>query len=121
MASPIEELTATLSRVLGIPGDSAATHSDQKSLRADQLKEALAAAEKAWLDGSHDSLALVAEKVADAARDGEYRPFMFSFFVEKQVLTILVAKPHGDCPLETRGCWDSFCRPSSLPRVWSCP
>ena len=74
MASAIQEITELMSRVLAIPSDSNDALPGQTSWRADSLKQALTAAEKAWLDGSHDSLALLAEKVADAARDRELLP-----------------------------------------------
>ncbi|KAK0644196.1 hypothetical protein B0T16DRAFT_447920 [Cercophora newfieldiana] len=73
MASTVKEISDLMSRVLGTPSDSSDALLGQKSWRADQLKQALTVAQKAWLDGSHDSLALVAEKVADAARDPSWR------------------------------------------------
>lgn len=71
MASTLEEVTALLSLN---PSSDEQHNEDQNSWRTARLKEVLAKAEKAWLNVSHESLALAAEAVADAARDREFWP-----------------------------------------------
>ncbi|KAK0616763.1 hypothetical protein B0T14DRAFT_546876 [Immersiella caudata] len=101
MASAIQEITEFMDRVLAVPSDSNDALPGQMSWRADSLKRALTAAEKAWLDGSHDSLALVAEKVADAARDPSWRlpvgdsgllNFFLSTVISSEGLTVPLKK-----------------------------
>lgn len=69
MASTLEEITALLSIN---QGSDEQDNAGKDSWRSARLKQVLARAEKAWLDVSYESLALVAEAVADAARDGEF-------------------------------------------------
>jgi hypothetical protein len=88
MAPTVEEISEILSRCLsttqssGNTGGASSSADSSNANRTEGLKDALAAAEKAWLDASApsgsqrqeslESLALIAEKVADAARKREF-------------------------------------------------
>jgi len=88
MAPTLEEISEILSRSLstthtsGNTGGASSSADSPNATRTEGLKDALTAAEKAWLDASApsgsqrqeslESLSLIAEKVADAAREREF-------------------------------------------------
>ncbi|KAK0707671.1 hypothetical protein B0H67DRAFT_319878 [Lasiosphaeris hirsuta] len=72
MTPTVEEITALFSQTRA-SSQNADEFPDEQSWQTAQLKTVLDMAQQSWLDGSHESLALIAEKTADEARNPSWR------------------------------------------------